>query len=109
LLWVENDVHGPDSTDHDTGGQFVLAFSPSWKFGANGPLMPTEFGLRMVNGRRGERVSEQSEHEWKRLKSWLDGHLRTASSPPPSAKRCSPRKKPSKPKAPVNPRPGSRC
>lgn len=109
LLWVENDVHGPESTNHDTGGQFVLGFSPSWKFGANGPLMPTEFGLRMVNGRRGERVSAQSEPEWKRLKSWLDGHLRTASSLPPSAKRCSPRKGPSKARAPEIQRRRSKC
>ncbi len=53
LLWVENDIHGPEATNHDTGGQFALGFSPSWRFGANGPLMPTEFRLRMVNGRRG--------------------------------------------------------
>lgn len=96
LLWVENDIHGPEATNHDTGGQFVLGFSPSWRFGANGPLMPTEFGLRMVNGRRGERVSGLSQPEWKRLKKWLDGHSRMANSLTQSSRRCSPSKRPIK-------------
>ena len=29
LLWVENPVHGPEATNRDTGGQFVLGLSPS--------------------------------------------------------------------------------
>ena len=107
LLWVKNDVHGPEATNHDTGGQFVLGFSPSWQFGAYGPLMPTEFGLRMVNGRRGERVSELSEPEWKRLKTWLDGHCREADSSPQSVKRCSSSKRPIK--APAPDRRRSKC
>jgi hypothetical protein len=93
LLWVENEVHGPEETNKDTGGLFVLGFSPSWRFGANGPAMPTEFGLRIVNGRRGERVSELSGPESKRLKSWLDGHFHVADSQRKPAARCSPRKK----------------
>ena len=96
LLWVKNKVHGPEETSKDTGGQFVLGFSPWWRFGAHGPLMPTEFGLRMANGRRGERVSEISEAEWKGLRSWLNGYSRVADFPPQSASRCSPRKKPGK-------------
>ena len=94
LLWVQNDVHGPEDTNHDTNGKFVLGFSPSWRFGAHGPLMPSEFGLRMVNGRRGERVSELSESEWKRLKAWLDENSADNASFAKSARRCSPSKKP---------------
>ncbi len=68
LLWVQNGVHDADATTHDTSGKFVLVFSPSWCFGGQGPLMPIEFDLRMVGGRRGERVAELAESEWKRLK-----------------------------------------
>jgi hypothetical protein len=96
LLWVQNDVHGPEAMDHDTSGKFVLGFSPSWRFGGYGPLMPSEFGLRMVNGRRGERFSELSESEWKRLNAWLDGNLTQNASFATSARQCSPREKPIK-------------
>lgn len=93
LMWIENDVHGPESADHDTSGVFVLVFSPSWRFGAHGPLMPGEFGLRMVGGRRGERISELSEPEWKRLRSWLDENSAGATAPSQSSKRCRPSEK----------------
>ena len=94
LLWVQNDVHGPDATNHDTGGKFVLGFSPSWRFGAHGPLMPIEFDLRMVGGRRGERIADLTEPEWKRLRAWLDQNSAGVSSIPQPAKRCRPVKKP---------------
>jgi Nucleotide modification associated domain 2 len=32
LFWVPNDVHGPEATNHDTGGKFVLGFTPWWRF-----------------------------------------------------------------------------
>ena len=93
LLWVPNSVHEPEATNHDTGGKFVLGFSPSWRFGAHGPLMPSEFGLRMMVGRRGERVAELPEPEWKRLRAWLDGNSPEVTSLPQSSKRCSHSKK----------------
>lgn len=107
LLWVQNDVHGPDATNHDTGGKFVLGFSPSWRFGAYGPLMPSEFGLRMMIGRRGERVAELSEAEWQRLKAWLDSNSAEATSFTQSSKRCNPGKKPDEVQVPAQRR--SKC
>jgi len=107
LLWVQNDVHGPEAANHDTGGKFVLGFSPSWRFGAHGPLMPIEFDLRMVGGRRGERIAELSELEWKRLRAWLDVKSAETASLPKSSKRCRPIKKPVV--APAAVRPRSKC
>ena len=104
LLWVQNHVHDADAATHDTSGKFVLAFSPSWRFGAYGPLMPSEFDLRMVGGRRGERVVELSEPEWKRLRAWLDENSAGATSPTQSPKRCRPIKKPVDAPAAVRPR-----
>lgn len=107
LLWVENTVHGVEETDHDTGGQFVLGFYPAWRFGGFGPLMPQWFDLRMVSGRRVERLVELSEFEWQRLRIWLDGHSRIASSPARSTKRCNQGRKLAK-VAPI-PRRRSKC
>ena len=107
LLWVQNDVHDADATNHDIGGKFVLAFSPSWRFGAHGPLMPIEFDLRMVGGRRGERVVDLSEPEWKRLRVWLDENSAETTLPPQSSKRCSPSKRPAEVQVPVRRR--SKC
>ena len=72
LLWVENPTHGPEAAEHDIRGEYVLAFKPAWRFGAYGPVLPSEFGLRMTSGRRGERVSNLSEAEWRRLSGWLN-------------------------------------
>lgn len=72
LLWVDNPVHGPDAAQHDTNGKFVLVFKPSWHFGANGPLLPERFGLRMTHGRRGERIADAAVSEWQRLIEWLN-------------------------------------
>jgi hypothetical protein len=107
LLWVQNEVHGPEATNHDTRGKFVLGFFPSWRFGAHGPLMPSDFDLRMVGGRRGERVAELTEPEWKRLKQWLDENSAELTSLPQSSKRCSPSKKPAEAWVPVRRR--SKC
>jgi len=73
LLWVDNPVHGPDAARHDTNGQFVLVFEPSWHFGASGPLLPERFGLRMTHGRRGERIADATASEWQGLIDWLNG------------------------------------
>ena len=75
LVWVSNTTHGPEATTRDTGGLYVLIFNPSWRFGAHGPLLPEEFGLRMTVGRRGEPLIDMSEPQWRRLKSWLDKQL----------------------------------
>lgn len=107
LLWVVNDVHGPDATNHDTGGQFVLGFYPSWRFGAHGPLMPIEFNLRMVGGRRGERVADLTAPEWNRLRAWLDQKSAAVSSITQVSKRCRPIKKPAEVQAYVRRR--SKC
>jgi hypothetical protein len=107
LLWVQNEVHGPEATNQDTGGKFVLGFFPSWRFGAHGPLMPSDFDLRMVGGRQGERVAELTEPEWKRLRQWLDENSAELTSLPQSSKRCSPSKKPAEVWVPVRRR--SKC
>lgn len=91
LMWVENPVHDADAAQHDTNGLYVLAFDPSWCFRANGPLMPSEFGLRMTHGRRGERVVDLSDVEWRRLKAWLDGQAQVEKAPSLSGKRCRPK------------------
>lgn len=75
LLWVQNPTHGPEEAEHDIRGQYVLAFKPTWQFGAQGPVLPFDFGLRMVSGRRGERVTDLSEEEWCRLFAWLNEQL----------------------------------
>lgn len=90
LLWVENPVHGSEATEKDTGGQYVLVFSKSWIFREYGPVMPAEFGLRMQHGRRGERVSDLSEAQWKRLQAWLERQPSVSTTDARSTKRCSP-------------------
>jgi hypothetical protein len=90
LLWVENPVHGPEATTHDTGGLYVLAFNPSWRFGAHGPVMPESFGLRMIGGRRGQHVADLSDADSRRLRAWLDGQSQLETSATPSGKRCRP-------------------
>lgn len=101
LIWVQNNVHGPEASGHDTSGKFVLGFFPAWRFGAYGPLMPKEFGLRMENGRRGERLSELSDAEWRRLKAWLDGNSPESTTSPQSSKRWGPCMIPIKPLRPI--------
>ena len=88
LLWVDNRVHGPEATTHDTGGIYVLAFNPSWRFGANGPVLPESFGLRMTNGRRGQHVTDLSGPEWQHLEAWLDGQSELETSTSSSGRQC---------------------
>ena len=107
LMWVENPVHEADAMQHDTDGLYVLAFSPIWRFGANGPPLPADFGLRMTHGRRGERVADITESEWRRLEAWLDSHAQMEKGPSSPGRRCTPGKRTAS-KAPL--RPGrSRC
>lgn len=76
FIQVANPVHGEDSFSRDVSGLNALVFDPAWRFGAYGPRLPTDFGLRMVGGRRGERICELSTEEWRKLRRWL-----TAQSP----------------------------
>ena len=90
LMWVENPVHGPEATRHDTDGLYVLAFNPSWRFGANGPPLPTELGLRMTHGRRGERLADVSDTEWRRLETWLNQQVHATKPQSASSAGCRP-------------------
>lgn len=90
LVWVDNPVHGRDHAMQDTGGEFVLTFAPSWRFGAHGPILPTEFGLRLTGGRRGERLSDLTEQTWRRLKDWLEKSAMQSPLGPVSLNRCRP-------------------
>ena len=102
LRWVDNPVHFPEQAEHDINGQFVLAFKPAWRFGANGPPLPDSFGLRMVGGRRGERIHDLTDTEWRRLKTWLDMSARASSdddvpAPCVPARRCTaPKRRPTR-------------
>jgi hypothetical protein len=101
LLWVENPVHGPEAAQHDTNGLYVLAFNPSRRFGAHGPQLPVDFGLRMTHGRRGERVMDLTNAEWHKLEAWFNEQATIDVPPPSSKRRCRP---PSQPKPPARSR-----
>jgi hypothetical protein len=89
LLSVNNCCHRPQRTEHDTRGVFVLTFKRSWRFGAHGPILPASFGLRMTNGRRGERVTDLTDVEWRRVESWLDDQSpHEPPGLPPTTKSC---------------------
>jgi len=76
FIQVENPVHGPKSARRDLGGLYVLTFNPVWRFGASGPVLPTEYGYRISRtGRRGERIHELTVHAWRALRKWLDRQL----------------------------------
>ncbi|MNP37215.1 hypothetical protein D3C76_1306500 [compost metagenome] len=48
-------------------------FDHAWRFGAFGPLLPEDFGLRMNDkSRRGERVADLPDSVWQRLETWLN-------------------------------------
>lgn len=70
--WQPNPVHGPEKKNRDTGGLNVLVFDHAWRFGAFGPLLPEDFGLRMNGGRRKEKVADLTDSVWQRLEIWLN-------------------------------------
>jgi hypothetical protein len=79
---VSGGYHDSDEARRtDLGGRYVLVFAQSWRFGAAGPILPDEFGLRMRGGRRNHRVHELSEVAWKELREWLDSQRRGTSAP----------------------------
>lgn len=90
LLWVDNPVHDADATQHDTSGLYVLVFDPSWRFGSNGPVLPNDFGLRMVHGRRGERLADLTDADWHRLESWLNDQIGTTAVDSRAKPTCRP-------------------
>lgn len=74
FIQLSNTSHGPDGLNRDIGGRFVLAFDPTWYFGAAAPILPAKFGLRMIKKRRGHCETQLSSSEWATLRRWLDGH-----------------------------------
>jgi len=94
LLWVENPVHFPEQAAHDINGQYVLAFKPAWRFGANGPSLPASFGLRMTHGRRGERVMDLTDAEWRRLETWFNQQANATTPQSKSSSKCQPTRRP---------------
>jgi hypothetical protein len=93
FVQIPNDVHGPEATRKDTGGQFVLIFDPMWRFSGGSQVMPAEFGLRMMrNARRGHRKRTLNAADWRRLRDWLNDQKRKLSIPATveSKRRCAP-------------------
>jgi Nucleotide modification associated domain 2 len=82
FVQISNDVHGPEATTKDTGGQFVLIFDPMWRFSGGSPVMPVEFGFRMIrNARRGHRKHALDAAGWRRLRNWLNDEARKHGEP----------------------------
>ncbi len=93
FAWQPNHVHEPEAQDRDTGGLNVLVFDHAWRFGAFGPLLPEDFGLRMIGGRRGERVADLTDSVWQRLEIWLNAQpqiIIEAASDRKSSRSCTP-------------------
>jgi len=91
LEWVLNPVHGTDQFNRDTGGVYVLTFIRSWRFGAHGPLMPEQFGIRIaMNARRAGRVVHMQDDEWHRLEAWLDSQTQAKKGPSSPVRPCKP-------------------
>ena len=100
LIQVPNSSHGHNNLDRDVGGRYVLSFDPAWYFGNAAPVLPDNFGLRMIGGRRGHRTVELTEAKWRKLQTWLHAqaenievtpstsHGRPVASQKP-ARRCS--------------------
>lgn len=72
LVQVKNGVHDEGNSETDIEGRYVLVFGECWRFGAVAPIMPDEFGLRMIGGRRGHRVVSLTDSQWSRLRRWLN-------------------------------------
>lgn len=88
FIWQRNCVHGSEALEHDTGGLNVLVFDQAWRFGAFGPPLPQDFGLRMMVGRRGERVADLNDVEWQRLEAWLNAQSQVTVEPSHHRKSC---------------------
>ena len=93
FIQVPNPIHGEDSLLRDISGVNALVFDPAWRFGAYGPRLPAEFGLRMVGGRRGERICELATEEWRKLHRWLTAQTPGLAQNESSNRFCSPPKR----------------
>jgi Nucleotide modification associated domain 2 len=72
LEQVENTTHEPDHMATDVSGVNSLVLTPSWYFGPAVAVLPSNFNLRIIGGRRGERRFEIDDATWHELKQWLD-------------------------------------
>lgn len=90
MMLVENRVHGPEDAAHDLSGGYVLCFRESWRFGSAAPVLPEEFGLRIVGGRRGHRVSHMDDSAWLRLRRWLNRQASASEELKPTGRKCRP-------------------
>lgn len=68
---VPQSKHNPKAAETDLGGRHILVFNRVWRFGPTIAVLPASFGLRMVGGRRGHRVTEISDARWRDLERWL--------------------------------------
>jgi hypothetical protein len=69
---IKNEKHDQGNIATDLGGEYVLVFKQSWYFGPTTSVLPQKFGLRIIGGRRGNRVTTISNEQWCELKEWLD-------------------------------------
>lgn len=93
LRQVPNPTHGPEHRQRDLAGRYVLAFDRSWRFWPSAPVMPDQFGLRMLSARRGHRVHYLVGADEHRLLGWLDGQecvplSRTSAADAPGRRSC---------------------
>lgn len=77
---VPNTTHNAANAATDLSGKYVLLFKETWHFGAAGPILPSEFGLRMIGGRRKHRVHDLSSARWVALRQWLNRQLRASAT-----------------------------
>ncbi len=90
LKQVRNNSHLPRDISKDTGGKNVLVLRPSWYFGVRVAVLPVHFGLRMGNGRRGERKTTLSALRWRILQRWLDMRVPKTAGRPLVKGQCGP-------------------
>jgi hypothetical protein len=83
---VPNSTHDAGDVTTDLSGKYVLLFNEIWHFGATGPILPSDFGLRMIGGRRRHRVHDLSSERWVALREWLNKQVRGSAAA--SGKKC---------------------
>jgi hypothetical protein len=71
LEQVPNTTHRPEDYARDVSGANALVLKPSWYFGPEVAVLPANFNLRMIGGRRGHRCSRIDTHTWRKLEEWL--------------------------------------
>lgn len=81
LEQVENTSHGPGEAATDIGGKNALILGRLWYFGPSVALPPERFNLRIIGGRRRERLSEIDEPTWHELEDWLNDNVPSPGAP----------------------------